>query len=84
MAKIIIYTKEICPYCDWAKKLLDSKHATYQEIRVDTNSEQRIEMERKSGRRTLPQIFINDEPIGGFDDLSALDQAGKLDILLNS
>ncbi|MDX1900663.1 MAG: glutaredoxin 3 [Gammaproteobacteria bacterium] len=83
MATVIIYTKAICPYCDWAKKLLDSKKVTYQEIRVDTDPAQRETMERLSGRRTVPQIFINDHPVGGFDDLSALDKAGKLDLLLN-
>lgn len=83
MANIIIYTKAVCPYCDWAKKLLDSKKAAYQEIRVDTDPAQRETMERLSGRRTVPQIFINDQAIGGFDDLSALDKAGKLDTLLN-
>jgi len=84
MSEIIIYTKAICPYCDWAKKLLDSKNASYQEIRVDTNPDEREKMEKLSGRRTVPQIFINGQAIGGFDDLSALDKAGKLDILLNN
>lgn len=81
-AKIIVYTKAQCPYCDWAKQLLQRKNATFQEIRVDLDANQRAEMERLSGRRTVPQIFINDQSIGGFDDLSALDKAGKLDDLL--
>lgn len=83
-AKVIIYSKANCPYCDWAKQLLDNKKVTYQEIRIDLNEEQRAIMERLSGRRTVPQIFINDQPIGGFDDLSALEKAGKLDSLLSN
>jgi glutaredoxin 3 len=82
-AKIVIYTTATCPYCDWAKQLLDTKKATYQEVRVDLDLDQRAEMVRLTGRRSVPQIFINDQPIGGFDDLTALDKAGKLDPLLN-
>jgi glutaredoxin 3 len=82
-AKVIIYSKANCPYCDWAKQLLDKRQATYQEIRIDLDENQRVEMERLSGRRTVPQIFINDQPIGGFDDLSALEKAGKLENLLH-
>ncbi len=84
-AKIIIYTKANCSYCDWAKQLLDKKQATYQEVRIDLDETARTDMERLSnGRRTVPQIFINDQLIGGFDDLSALEKAGKLDNLLQS
>jgi glutaredoxin 3 len=82
MATIVMYTKENCPYCDWAKQLLDAKHATYTEVRVDIDTDKRAEMERLSGRRTVPQIFINDKAIGGFDDLSALAKSGQLDELL--
>lgn len=82
MAKIIVYSTATCPYCDRAKTLLTNKGLQYQEIRVDLDSQAREEMMQKSGRRTVPQIFINDEPIGGFDDLYALDQSGKLDELL--
>ena len=82
MSQVIVYSKENCPYCTWAKQLLESKKIDYQEIRVDTDPDQRIEMERLSGRRTLPQIFINGEPIGGYDDLSLLAKSGKLDTLL--
>lgn len=84
MAKVIIYTKPACPYCDYAKQLLDHKKVAYEEVRIDLDAEKRAEVERLSGRRTVPQIFINDQPIGGFDDLSALDKSGKLDSLLNS
>ncbi len=81
-SKVVIYSKANCPYCDWAKQLLDNKKIRYEEVRVDLDESQRVLMEQKSGRRTVPQIFINDQPIGGFDDLSTLDKAGKLDTLL--
>lgn len=83
-AHIVIYTKDHCSYCTFAKQLLGQKGASYQEIRIDLDADKRVEMERLSGgRRTVPQIFINDQLIGGFDDLSALEKAGKLDNLLN-
>lgn len=82
MANVTIYTKANCSYCDWAKQLLDNKKATYQEIRVDLEPGKLAEMVQLSNRRTTPQIFINDQSIGGFDDLSALEKAGKLDDLL--
>ncbi len=82
MSNIIIYTKDSCPYCVWAKQLLDTKNATYTEIRVDIETDKLADMVRLSGRRTVPQIFINDQPIGGFDDLSALAKNGELDKLL--
>lgn len=84
MANIIIYSKANCPYCEWAKTLLQQKKAAFQEIRIDLEPDKRIEMEQLSGRRTVPQIFINDQPIGGYDDLSALAKSGKLDDLLNT
>ncbi len=83
MTKIVMYTKEDCPYCVRAKQLLTAKHLDYQEIRIDLNPQKREEMERLSGRRTVPQIFINDQSIGGYDDLFALAQSGKLTHLLN-
>lgn len=82
-ANVIIYSKATCPYCDFAKQLLKSKNVTYTEIAVDKDPSKLEEMLQKSNnRRTVPQIFINDQHIGGFDDLSALDKAGKLDELL--
>lgn len=83
MSEIIIYSTEICPYCVRAKQLLDRKGVKYTEIRIDTQPELRDEMIRKSGRRTVPQIFINDKSIGGCDDLYALDYSGDLDKMLN-
>lgn len=83
MADIEIYTTPVCPYCVRAKQLLSQKGAAYKEIDVTRDDALREEVIAKSGgRRTVPQIFINGQHIGGFDDLSALDRAGKLDPLL--
>jgi glutaredoxin 3 len=82
MPEILIYTTNICPYCVMAKRLLDKKGATYIEIKVDSKTGLREEMMRKTKRRTVPQIFIGDLHVGGFDDLYALEQQKKLDILL--
>ncbi len=81
-AHVIIYTTAICPYCMQAKALLDKKHVAYEEIRVDTDPKALETMMSKSGRRTVPQIFINDVAIGGSDDLYQLDSEGKLDAML--
>lgn len=84
-ANIVIYTTEVCPYCVQAKQLLDRKGASYQEIRVDLDPQARDAMlARSNGRRSVPQIFINDQHIGGCDDLMALEKAGKLDALLKN
>jgi glutaredoxin 3 len=83
MAKIEIYTTQVCPYCVRAKDLLKRKGASYTEIPVDHDDALRQKMmDRAGGRRSVPQIFINDQHIGGCDDLYALDQAHKLDPLL--
>ncbi len=84
MTEIIIYSTTYCPYCTRAKDLLNRKGATdIQIIDVTDSGDLRAEMMEKSGgKRTVPQIFINREHIGGFDDLSALDKKGKLDDLL--
>ena len=81
--EIIIYSPPTCPYCHAAKQLLNSKGQNYTEIRVDTDPQLRQEMMQKSDRTSVPQIFIGDQHIGGFDDLNALNRAGKLDALLN-
>ena len=83
MAKVIVYSKEPCPYCRLAKDLLKSKNIEFTEIRVDHDAKQLEEMMRLSNRRTVPQIFINDQSIGGYDDLAALVKSGKLDSLLS-
>ncbi len=83
MPDIVIYCSAFCPYCTWAKKLLDAKNASYTEIRIDQVEGARDEMlQRSNGRMTVPQIFIGDTHVGGFDDLQALDRAGKLDPML--
>lgn len=83
MPRIVMYTTAVCPYCINAKRLLGSKGVTeIEEIRVDLTPHLREEMMQKTGRRTVPQIYINDRHIGGFDDLRALDLAGGLDPLL--
>ena len=82
MPKIQIYTTNICPYCLMAKRLLDKKGVSYTEINVDSQLGLREEMMRKTKRRTVPQIYIGDVHVGGFDDLYALDQQKKLDALL--
>lgn len=84
MAKVIVYTSASCPYCHMAKELLTANQVAFQEIRVDLDSGKRDEMIRLSNRRTVPQIFINDQPIGGYDDLAALAKSGKLHGLLKS
>lgn len=81
--KVEIYTKMYCGYCHRAKRLLDSKGVEYEEFDITLGGPKRDEMlARKPDAMTVPQIFINDQPIGGADDLYALDRAGKLDSLL--
>ncbi|WP_183983391.1 glutaredoxin 3 [Sphingomonas jinjuensis] len=83
MAKIEIYTKEWCPYCTRAKRLLEAKGAAFEEYDISMGGPQRAEMvERANGRSTVPQIFIDGAHIGGSDDLAAMDSRGELDRLL--
>ncbi len=83
MAKVVMYSTAVCPYCIQAERLLKAKGVdAIEKIRVDLQPEQRDLMIEKTGRRTVPQIFIGDTHVGGFDDLSALDRAGGLDPLL--
>lgn len=82
-AHVTLYSTAMCPYCVRAERLLEAKGVTgIEKIRVDLDPEQRVLMMQKTGRRTVPQIYIGDTHVGGFDDLHALDQAGKLDPLL--
>ena len=82
-AKVEIYTWSSCPFCIRAKSLLNKKGVEYTEYSVDGDEEARAKMaERANGRRSVPQIFINDRHIGGCDDIHALDAQGKLDPLL--
>ncbi len=83
MPKIEVYSTAVCPYCVAAKNLLKSKGLEWTEIRVDTDAAQREAMlTRGGGRRTVPQIFVNDQHVGGYDDLVAADRSGKLTQLL--
>ncbi len=83
VAKITMYCTAVCPYCVAAEKLLNSKGASQiDKIRIDLQPGMRAEMMERTGRRTVPQIYIGDHHVGGFDDLSALNAAGQLDPLL--
>jgi len=82
MAIIVIYSTLHCSYCQRARQLLTEKGVDFDEIRVDLQPERRSEMEQRSGRQSVPQIFIGEQHIGGCDDLYALDASGKLDVLL--
>lgn len=84
MAKVVMYTKAHCPYCTMAKQLFAARKIAFDEIRIDLDESKRDEMIRLSNRRTVPQIFINNQSIGGYDDLAALAKSGKLDGLLKS
>lgn len=77
-----MYTSGLCLYCHKARKLLEKKGVAFEEVRVDRDKARREEMVRRSGRRTVPQIFIGDAHVGGCDDLYALERAGGLDELL--
>lgn len=82
MASVLMYSKPLCPYCIRAKHLLKSKAVTFTDIDVSDQPRLRQEMEARSGRRTVPQIWIGDRHVGGCDDLHALDRSGELDALL--
>ena len=82
MTQITIYTTPICPYCNRAKDLLKRKGLQWTETDVSDDTERARMIERADGRRSVPQIFIGDKHIGGYDDLAALDRAGTLDALL--
>ena len=83
MAEVIVYTTKVCPYCVRAKQLLKGKGVEFSEVDISSDPELRMQvMEKSGGRRTVPQIFINDAPIGGYDDMAALDKSGELDKLL--
>ncbi len=82
-AKVRMYSTAVCPYCNMAERLLKSKGIDeIEKIRVDLEPDQRVLMMEKTGRRTVPQIYIGETHVGGFDDLSALDREGRLDALL--
>jgi GrxC family glutaredoxin len=82
MAQVVIYITAYCPYCSAAKALLRSKNVPFEEIDVTNDPERRAEMEKLSQRRTVPQIFIDGQSIGGYDDACHLDSTGDLDRML--
>jgi glutaredoxin 3 len=84
MAKVLMYLTASCPFCQSADRLLQQKGVAIEKIRVDLEPARRAEMVQKSGRRTVPQIWINGLHVGGCDDLYALERAGELDPLLKA
>lgn len=82
MKKVVIYTTKVCPYCVSAKRLLKKKGVDYEEVDVAGDDEARARLSARTGRQTVPQIFIGEHHVGGSDDLHALEAQGKLDALL--
>ena len=83
MAKVVIYSKNYCPFCVRAKSLFDSKGVSYEEIMVDSDPQMFADLKAKTGMMTVPQIFIDDKLVGGYTELAELDGKGELDPLLN-
>jgi glutaredoxin 3 len=82
MPRVVMYTSQVCPFCIRAKRLLQSKDVELEEIRIDRDRKQRRIMIERTRRHTVPQIYIDDFHVGGFQDLAALDAQGELDRLL--
>lgn len=82
--KVRMYSAGLCPFCNMAERLLRAKGAAIDKIRVDLEPERRVEMMEKTGRRTVPQIYIGDMHVGGYEELAELERAGKLDPLLRA
>jgi glutaredoxin 3 len=82
VAQVTLYSKTYCPYCDRAKALLAAKGVAFEEINLEGKPDEMQALVKQTGMRTVPQIFINGKLVGGFTDLAALDQQGKLDLLL--
>lgn len=82
LATVKIYSKDYCPFCDRAKALMKAKGQQFEEIKINTGSDDFMKLAQSTGMKTVPQIFIDDQFIGGFSELSALDQKGGLDPLL--
>ena len=83
MARVLMYSTGVCPFCQMAERLLRAKGvAEIEKVRVDLDPARRDEMTQRTGRRTVPQIYVGDRHVGGYDDLAALDRAGGLDPLL--
>lgn len=84
MNQVTIYCTKTCPFCTMAKKLFDNKGVTYESIDIGNDREKWAQLEAKTGRNTVPQVYIGEQHIGGYDELSAADKRGKLDPLLNN
>ncbi len=82
MPKVQVYSKQNCPYCVRAKALLQKKKVSFEEIDVENDDAKRAWLVEASGQRTVPQIFVDGRPLGGFQDIDALDREGKLDPVL--
>lgn len=80
--EVVIYSTGVCPYCVMARQLLQKKGVRYTEVRVDQEPVRRAEMEQRSRRRSVPQIFIGETHVGGFDDMARMEHRGELDALL--
>lgn len=83
-ASIVLYQSQLCGYCSAAKRLLDNKGWEYETISVDSDPQAMTEMQERTGRRTVPQIYFGETHVGGFDDMAELDAEGKLDELYAS
>ena len=83
-SRIVMYSSPLCGFCSAAKRLLKQKGVDYEEINILFSPDRRSEMVERSGRTTVPQIFVGETHVGGFDDLNALEQKGELDSLLES
>lgn len=84
MSKVVIYCTASCPFCLMAKRLFDGKGVAYESIDIGNDRQKWADLEALTGRNTVPQVFIGDRHIGGFDDLSAADKRGEIDPLLNA
>ncbi|HYG68220.1 MAG TPA: glutaredoxin 3 [Anaeromyxobacteraceae bacterium] len=83
MPKVTVYTKDYCPYCVRAKRLLDKKGVAYEEVNVEARDDLRTWLVETTGQRTVPQVFVGDRALGGFTDIDALDREGRLDPILH-
>jgi glutaredoxin 3 len=82
MPKVTVYTKDFCPYCVRAKRLLDKKDVAYEEVNVEGRDDLRVWLVEATGQQTVPQVFVDGRALGGFTDVDALDREGKLDPIL--
>jgi glutaredoxin 3 len=82
MPKVVVYTKKVCHYCTRAKALLQRKGVAYEEVDVEGDDQKRLWLAEVTGQKTVPQIFVDGRPLGGFSDIDALDRQGKLDPIL--